>query len=469
MKYYYINGSTGAILKTVDVSPWNHNAYGAVMDKNGVLWSSDNPGWEDIWLDPSTDPPTIGTWNPGHFVYGVGVDYLGHLFATGWDSSLLSRINITTRTVDWTKPGAYGSRGVVATSDNNIWTADSMSNTVTRFDNNGSVLATISGVNHPTGVAVDADGKVWVCDLGDEYIHRIDPATNTIDLSKQIIGSGGHYTYSDMTGIIARTITTKIGTWTVISDSGASDTPWGTISWNSYEPAGTSITVKVRSSNDEVNWSAWETATNGIPLTTTPSGRYLQTEVTFQIFSGEDIPILYDLTVCTKIAYEAEFVLYLKSGWNLISFPVYMSNPEVGDIFSGLPYYIVYEWDPVGNRYVRVTGDAEPSKGYWVFVTKDANINISGTPVYEYTRNLTAGWNLIGSIATETYIWDPDDEPDNSVWNKVYTWLPGGYIYIKTQNIDPCKGYWVLAYNDCNLTVAPAPPIPPYPPLPPFP
>jgi len=33
-KYYYIDGSTGTILKKVDVSPWGHNAYGAVIDAN---------------------------------------------------------------------------------------------------------------------------------------------------------------------------------------------------------------------------------------------------------------------------------------------------------------------------------------------------------------------------------------------------------------------------------------------------
>jgi hypothetical protein len=211
MKYYYINGSTGEIIKTIDVSGWNHNAYGAVIDKYGVIWSSDNPGNDDIWLDPSTNPPTIGRWNPGHFVYGVGLDYLDHLFATGWEERKLSRINIITRTTDWTKSGGYGSRGVVCTRDNNVWVANTHDNTVTRYDNDGNLLATISsGVNQPTGVAVDADGKVWVCDLGDEYIHRIDPATNTIDLSKRIIGSGGHYTYSDMTGIIVKTITAQL-------------------------------------------------------------------------------------------------------------------------------------------------------------------------------------------------------------------------------------------------------------------
>ncbi|VUT24985.1 MAG: Virginiamycin B lyase [Candidatus Methanolliviera sp. GoM_oil] len=298
MKYYYIDGSTGEIQKTVDVSAWNHQAYGAVIDGNGILWSSGQQLNHVLRMDPSTDTPTTSTLDMEHYVYGLGLDYLGHLFVAGWCDNVLSRVDITTATTEWTKPTHMScSRGVVSTDDNNIWVANSGSNTVTRYDNEGSLQATISGFNAPSGVAVDAAGKVWGTDISGNYIHRIDPETNTIDLSKQILGSGGHYTYSDMTGIVVRTITTKIGTWTVIFDSERADTPWGTVSWNSDEPAGTSITVKVRSSNDMSTWSSWETATNGDSLSSTPDGRYIEIETTLQILSGDDSPVLYDLTV----------------------------------------------------------------------------------------------------------------------------------------------------------------------------
>jgi len=305
MLFYYIDGATGAILKTIDVSPWYHHAYGAVMDGNGILWSSGQEYGDILRLDPSTDPPTITQLYMGHFVYGLGLDYIGHLFAAGWSWSCLSKVDISTPTptIEWTqwKWETYCARGVVCTSDNDVWVAVSGYGTVNRYDNDGNLEAIIPVGNEPAGVGVDAAGKVWVCNLGDEYIHRIDPATNTIELSKRIVGSGGHYTYSDFTGIVSRTITTKIGTWTVVFDSEAADTPWGTISWTSYEPEGTSITVKVRSSNDNITWSTWETAANGIPLSTTPNGRYLQIETTLQIFTGEVSPVLYDLTVQTRL------------------------------------------------------------------------------------------------------------------------------------------------------------------------
>jgi hypothetical protein len=296
-KYYYIDGSTGIILKTVDVSPWGHNAYGAVIDKNGILWSAEL-GSHVLRINTSnlSDIMQIPVWH----TYGLGLDYLGHLFVGG--SLLLSKIDVndTVNPIIWTKD-ALTVRGVVCTTDNDVWVAGYDQswnyNAVSRYDNDGNLKVTISDFNCPSGVAVDSVGKVWVCNICDEYIHRIDPSTNTIDLSKQIVGSGGHYTYSDMTGIVSRTITTKIGNWTVIYDSGEADTEWGTISWNSAEPNGTSVVVKASSSNDRINWSSWETASNGVPLSTTPDGRFLKVEATLQITSGEDSPILYDLTV----------------------------------------------------------------------------------------------------------------------------------------------------------------------------
>jgi len=297
-KYYYIDGSNGAILKSIDVSSWGHSAYGAVIDAYGILWCSGNPG-PDIRIDPSTD--TVTTWSAEHFVYGIGLDYLDHLFCSGWTSRYLSRVDITTGIVDPSWP-QYKSeldyaRGLVCTSDNDVWVAEThYYGRVHRYDNAGNHKAAID-IGSATGVAVDAAGKVWACNLNDEYIKRIDPATDTVDLSKRIIGSGGHYSYSDMTGIISRTITTKIGTWTVDHDSGSTGTPWGTVSWYSSEPTGTSVTVKARSSDDGSTWSAWEAAGNGVDLSATPDGQYIQIEATLQITSGDVSPILYDLTI----------------------------------------------------------------------------------------------------------------------------------------------------------------------------
>lgn len=298
-KFHYIDGQTGTIKKTVDVYATGHTPYGAVIDKNGVIWSS-SLGNHVLRLNPNVVPMEINKVDlKGAFSYGIGLDYSGHVITAG--SNTITKIDIQTSDVTkFIKQEIGSASGVVCTSDNDIWVADTGGNRVVRLGNNGSFKATIPAGSAPKGVSVDSEGKVWVCGVGDEILRRINPTTNQIELTKQLVGSGGHYSYSDMTGIVARTISTKTGSWTVVNNGGTPDTAWNKVSWNSLEPTGTSIKVQVRSSNDKTNWSAWEKISNGVEFVTTPKGQYLQVETTLQIVSGEVSPILYDLTVGKK-------------------------------------------------------------------------------------------------------------------------------------------------------------------------
>jgi len=298
-KYFKVNNENGQIVQTIDVSSVNHTPYGAVVDANGILWSSGASQNHVLKLDTSTGKFDI--INVGHFVYGLGLDRSNHLFVSGWENSKLTRINTLTGKIDWTHEGIYQSRGVAVTDDGDVWVANSGPGTVARWSNDGILKTVINVGKTPTGVSVDADGKVWVVNYDDEFIKRIDPLSNTIDLEKRIIG-GYHYGYSDMTGIISRNSTTRIGQWTVIHNSKTLNTPWGTILWNASVPTNTSLTVKVRSSNDLKTWSLWEKAHNGFPLISTPPGKYLQIDVTMQTLDIDSSPILYDLTVVPSAA-----------------------------------------------------------------------------------------------------------------------------------------------------------------------
>ena len=310
-KFHHINGSTGTIIAadTIDLKvagAYDYRSYGAVIDGNGYIWSSSLDKYV-LKIDPTTKAITKVPLNITS--YGLGIDGNGHLFVAGWGQNKTAKIDITAPyAVIYKAQYDSNCRGVAVTDDGDVWVVNSKDGDVTRLDNNLNWKATIDigGSNWgamSTGVAVDAAGKVWACNYNDGYIHRINPANDSIDLSKFTpgytgSGTGMHYSYSDMTGIIAWSVTTKTGTWTVNFDSEDVNTPWGTVSWNSNEPAGTSVTVKVRSSNDTSGpWSAWETATNGVPLSSTPNGQYIQIETTLQIQSGDVSPILYDLTV----------------------------------------------------------------------------------------------------------------------------------------------------------------------------
>jgi hypothetical protein len=304
-KFYSISGATGQILAVADYSATGHMAYGAVTDSNGVVWSSGqgNSPPNVLRFDPTSSPVSWRRIDLPHNPYGVGVDGLNHVFVAGWESNKISRINALTGEIEKTIDAPWRLRGVVCSADNDVWTVSTGDGKLYRYDNDLTTQkAAIPVGDQPTGCAVDKYGKIWACMLGgtDATIVRVDPATNTVDLTKPIIGSQGHYSYSDMTGGVAGTVTARRGTWTVDFDGGDLNRPWGKVSWNQSLPGGTVISVRVQSSNDKVTWSNFENAGNDADLATTPPGRYLRIEVTFSTQAVGTSPVLLDLTASAK-------------------------------------------------------------------------------------------------------------------------------------------------------------------------
>jgi hypothetical protein len=166
---------------------------------------------------------------------------------------------------------------------------------VTHLTNAGGIVTVIPVGNHPTGVAVDAAGKVWVTNYNSHTAMRINPATNAVDLTVSL-GSGAYpYNYSDMTGstLIAPPDT---GTWTIVHDSGIDGAIWGKVTWNTLVPGDGSLTVTAASSTDGVTFGPAQAVTHGVDLTVA-DGRYLQVSVTFNRATTGESPILYDLTI----------------------------------------------------------------------------------------------------------------------------------------------------------------------------
>ena len=306
-KFYVIDGHTGIIEESFDV---DSHPYGALIDSNGLLWSSNyldintSAVSHVLIIDTTSKPYNISKVELQQQTYGLGLDYDGFLYVNGYLTKKLSKINTINKTVEWTysKNELNQGRGVAVTPDNNVWAVSSANGKVYRYDSNGNLLTSngISVGNDPNGVAVDSEGKVWVCNRGDEYIKRIDPSTNAIDLSKQIIGSNGHYSYGDMTGIVSGSITTKKGVWSVVYDSESKDTFWKKVKWTAKLTENSNILVKVRSSNNKVDWSNWINVTNGLLISENLSGQYIEIELTMQILKGNESPILYDLCIETE-------------------------------------------------------------------------------------------------------------------------------------------------------------------------
>ncbi len=296
----YFNGQTGILIKGIDIG---RICYGALIDGNGTLWVA-NQGAGMTRIDNPSGAHTVSFISTPYlgWVYGLGIDQDGYIYCSGWSYNRISKYDPNANLWVWSQTISGGSngRGVCVGLDGDVWVANSGLSRVTRHDpSNGNLIATVIVGSTPTGVATDAAGKIWVTNYGSNSVMRIDPATNLVDFTQA--GHPSPYNYSDMTGIISRTITTKTGTWTVDYDSGIPGVLWGMVSWNGepqgFEPAGTSITVRARSSVDGSTWSAWEVVVNGVPLSSTPPGQYLQVESTLKILTGDVSPVLADLTV----------------------------------------------------------------------------------------------------------------------------------------------------------------------------
>ena len=163
----------------------------------------------------------------------------------------------------------------------------------------------------PTGLAVDAAGKLWVTAYHGRVVQRIDPnagplgsdgvtPVGAVDFTSPDLG-GIPYNYSDMTGstLIGMPPT---GTWSFVWDSGQGGAEWGKIGWTAAITGDGALTVRAASGADGVAFGAPVVVRRGEDFDV-PNGRYLRVTVSFKRSSTGESPLLYDLTIGTA-AYE---------------------------------------------------------------------------------------------------------------------------------------------------------------------
>jgi DNA-binding beta-propeller fold protein YncE len=267
------------------------------------VWAAANP-WSEATMRVVTADGS-GAWTAD---FSVPVD--------GW-SALDIESSTAVTTYEWDDDGdatirnfgppVQQNRGVAVTPiDNHVWVANSGVGTVTRLDNDGNILAVIDVGDQPTGVAVDAAGKVWVTNLGSDSAMRIDPNGGTdglgvVDLTVDLGEGAGPYNYSDMTGAVVVGSTSPQGFWTVVQDSGEVGFEWGRITWNTEpeasEPAGSAIVVEARTADTPAGLGAevFAPVANGELFSSL--GRYIEVRVTLKASPDGLSPVLSDIRV----------------------------------------------------------------------------------------------------------------------------------------------------------------------------
>ena len=185
----------------------------------------------------------------------------------------------------------------------------------------------------PTGVSVDAAGKIWAANRYSDNVMRIDPNAGQIVLTTNVVGgvtniitnhvglvdmvvdlgdgsfhpepfnvAASPYNYSDMTGfnnrIVNPTLQPYKGYWMVIHDSGQWNQVWQKLTWSNNLPAGCAIEVYVRASDDRLALAnePFVPVTNNVPLVDV-KGRYIEVRVALIRDDPSKQPVLYDLTL----------------------------------------------------------------------------------------------------------------------------------------------------------------------------
>jgi hypothetical protein len=110
------------------------------------------------------------------------------------------------------------------------------------------------------------------------------------------------YTYSDATGIGARTQTTQTGFWTAVLDGGADNARWNKVCWNTEVlPAGASVSSESRAANTQAGLQNVnrETRQNCVPLL--QEGRFLELRHKLVANTNGDSPQVGSISVQTKV------------------------------------------------------------------------------------------------------------------------------------------------------------------------
>ncbi len=298
-----IDGATGQIKRTE--GSVGYGGYGGLIDKQGVIWSANSLLRWDTSLPLSGSNGTNWT-GYSHDSYGLCIDSQGNVWNTALYGSTIRKF-----APNGTLIGSYGhgyssAQGCVVDENDDVWVAHVLwgSPTVGHLKNSGAFVGNVTVPSGPTGVAVDAAGKIWSTNYDSRNVSRIDPNAGPIgadgvthvgavDFTSVNLG-GNLYNYSDMTGSTLTGIPEN-GTWSVVFDSGLADNDWGVIGWRARIFGDGAIMVSAASSGDGVSFGPSVSISNGIDFDVA-NGRYLRITVNFHRSSTGESPILYDLT-----------------------------------------------------------------------------------------------------------------------------------------------------------------------------
>ncbi len=326
-RYYQVAADTGEVLRSVNVP---HRPYGAVMDRFGVLWSTDlgasnaNIGTPRglVSIVSQSDPAEV----KGPFAirssdrcagsYGITLDGEDNVWLGSFSCS--SAFRYTPSQDSWLTvplpPNTGYARGI--TADRDGWVYVGVSNLVNndatpvgkivRFRHeDGSQMQTFDFTRNAQGtigVGMDFQGRVWGINQDTGTATRLDP--NSGALNHFPIGDGP-YTYSDFTGYTLQNFTAPQGNYRRVFNGcpTSEKSIWERIQWEADTPVGTTVSVRVKAANtlDELIVAPYigpftESPAN-LQASDVPDSKFLEVEVTLTTDTAGVTPTLWNLQV----------------------------------------------------------------------------------------------------------------------------------------------------------------------------
>ena len=269
--FYKLDPRTGETMLEVAVAG---TPYGAVVLDDGRLWystlGSSGIGWLDTVsgeasaLIATTDAPGRSCGD----TYGITADREGRLWVSGWGCEDV--IVYDPATAAWSRlplpsgDGAAG-RGITVDPEGTVWVGQGgdgdariHSFAASSFapgavmDVSLDTIVMPAGHTGASGVCLDSAGFIWMGHHGSSQLVRIDRETSELT---SFSGPNRAYTYSDFSGSVRQNVL-GVGYYERALDSGCDDVIWEELNWDAETPAGSHLTVFVRSAATSVGLSA---------------------------------------------------------------------------------------------------------------------------------------------------------------------------------------------------------------------
>lgn len=267
----------GSVLRSIDVGP-EFRPYGAAITGNGIMWLADTAteflaGGFIRSVDTRTGAvgPRLaaGGGDRCSGSYGIAVDERGRVWMAGFTCPAVLRYDpAADRWRRFDLPQSELLRGIAV--DDRGWVYVTASHTTPTFDpgdisrvtrfraDDGSRMQVFDTRGAGSiGVGLDHERRVWVVNEGSSTATRLDPDTGA---QLEVPVATRPYTYSDFTGFALRTFTAPDGFARVVrAGCSSGPTQWERVSWDGEVPAGTEISISLRTapSPSELRLADW--------------------------------------------------------------------------------------------------------------------------------------------------------------------------------------------------------------------